>query len=299
MTLLNTANDGLPSVLIALTKVVSREKKLSREKLLGLVAPESVTDGKQARQTLNTWEELGLFQRNGNDIISFCEDFRASRGKGDLLSRLRSFSRKLTLTPQNNPDLWATEKARSADFTRALTWCLAQDVYKLPGGKYEKLAEFEADQFHGDSRAIQNGTRWNGFKMWAVFFGFGWLSKYPNARTKTLVVDPTVPVCEFLPRIFEGGQELPHNIFLDRLATRLPVADGGGLREEMESVIEGSNWQPPKNHEVSTSLSRALERLHIENEIKLEDRADASKVTLLGRGGRDLRKVSHIVWLKG
>lgn len=299
MTLLNTANDGLPSVLITLTKAVLSEEELPREKLIDITAPSSVTDGQQVKQTLNTWEKLGLFDCDDEHNVSICDEFHTTdRADCDGLSFLRKFSRNLALADQNNPDLWAKKEALSADFTRALTWCMAQDVYRLPGGKYEELANFEVRQFPGDKRALQNATRWRGFKKWAIFFEFGWLSKFPNSRTNTLVIDPTVPVRNALPAVFQDQNELSHDVFLQRLASTLPVVDGGEHRNEMEAVIKGNSWSPPRNHELSTSLSRALERLHIENEIKLENRADASKATLLGRHGEELREISHIIWLE-
>ena len=113
------------------------------------------------------------------------------------------------------------------------------------------------------------------------------------------MIDPTIAVADSLREVFGKDKELPQEQFFSRLAEILPVVDGGEYRLKVEEKINQSNWKPPKPSEVSTSLSRALSRLHDRGDVLLDDRSDASKRTLIGRNNRVLRDVSHVGWKGG
>lgn len=294
MSILNQTNDGLFNVLIVLVRCLSAQKAISRDKLLGLCAPLSAVNDsqKQAKQTLNRWLQLGLFKEDASGAVQLTDEFRESLRKRDTEPRdMSTVIRSVVLSATNNEQFWEAENNKSADFTRGVCWALAQDVFTCRCAGHADVQTIEASQLQ-DAAAFQNDTRWNGFKSWASFLGFGWIGRYPNS---VFEIDPTVAVREVLPNVFEGSGELRQTVFFNRLAEILPVVDGGEYRTRVEQRIDRSVWRSPKPDQVSTSLSRALLRLHERGDLILEERADAEKRSLLGRKSRVVRNLSHIV----
>jgi hypothetical protein len=172
---------------------------------------------------------------------------------------------------------------------------LAQNVFDVELVGHTDVQRLEVAQLRNHA-AFTNDTRWAGFKSWAVFLGFGWICRYPN---DALVIDPTSAVRDVLPQVFEGSRELRQAVFFTRLAEILPVLDGGDFRTRVEQKIDRSVWSGVGPDHVSSSLSRALNRLHDCGEVTLDQRADAEKRNLVGRNWRNVRSVSHVVWKGG
>lgn len=297
MSILNRASDGLHNVLIVLYKCVLNEGTMAKEKLLAVCAPPSVCDGDMARKTLHRWTELGLFEER-EDSIAISNDLpRRCRDKKQGLLTLPQTLRQLVLASNNNERLWEAEESRSADFTRALSWMLAQDVYDTEFVGFEEAWDRVKRQFNdSDSpKLITTNVRWSGFKAWAPYLGFGWISKYP--RSPAFQIDPTLAVRDCLAQVFDQQKELDHKDFFSRLANLLPVVDGGAYRCQIEEKISTTAWTAPSAEQVSTSLSRALERLNASGQLVLESRADADKRTLIGHNQSPSRTVSHFVWM--
>jgi len=297
VSILNQTNDGLFNVLIVLIRCLAKQKSMARDKLLALCAPSSAVDDsqKQARQTLNRWIQLGLFHEDDSGGIQLDTSLKNElRGRTGLPAELSPFVRSVVLNATNNEQFWDSENNKSADFTRGVCWALAQNVFTCRCVGHADVQSIEEAQLR-DAAAFQNDTRWNGFKSWAVFLGFGWIGRYPSS---VFEIDPTIAVREVLPKVFEGSRELRQTVFFNRLAEILPVVDGGEYRTRVEQKIDRSVWRSPKPDQVSTSLSRSLLRLHDHGDLILEERADAEKRSLLGRNARIVRNVSHIV-LKG
>lgn len=296
MGILNRTNDGLHSVLVVLARALQYYGPLERERLEQRVAPPTVTDGKQVRQTLNRWLDLGLFLADGEriELHPDCAGMDLSSIGG--LRRLGSLLRRLLLEPANNQDLLEAEPGKGADFTHALCWALAQDPFALCKGGWHKVVNpMQLGQYMREPRAFGNDTRWPGFEAWAAVIGFGWTSRVPQSNT--FMIDPTQAVEDALPMLFGGREELTQENFLAGLADLLPVVDRGDYRRQVEARL-GGNWRRVEGHEVSPSLSVALQRLEAAGRLRLDLRSDAGLRTLLGREFRPLRQVSHLVMLK-
>lgn len=294
MSILNRPSDGLFNILIVLVRCLADHGSMDRDKLISVCAPESAVDSQdRAKQTLNNWIQLGVLQDDSGKI-SIERSLSSAVKKSTGHDPLASFARKRVLVAENNQRFWEAEDNRSADFCRAASWMLAQDVFEVQIVGHKGIEDIEVGQLSKEFRAFTNDTRWTGFKAWAPFLGFGWIGRFPTKNS--FIIDPTVAVADSLAEVFDGKKELDHKQFFSRLAEVLPVLDGGEYRTQVEEKINKSNWKEPKQGEVSTSLSRALSRLHEKGEIILDSRADASKRTLLGRNNRALRDVSHIVW---
>jgi hypothetical protein len=190
---------------------------------------------------------------------------------------------------ENNERFWESEKSKSADLSRAVAWMLAQDVYTLDGN-IKKLAVLEEAQIVDSTKRTigQNDTRWNGLKAWMLYLGF--------ARDgMQWVVDPTQALRDALPDIFGSNRELTGPAFVERAASVLPVLDGGAYRTQVEASLKERAWPRPRDGLLSTSLSRAVQRLDREGAIMLANRSDTEGVvTLAGTKMRTWREVSHV-----
>lgn len=291
MSILNQASDGLYTVLIVLVRAIVRFGPRSREELFQACgASVDGVDPRQLMQTLNRWTELGLFdQKDGS--VNIAAPYRSVLGKSadEAEAHLPSIVRKITVLPENNERFWESERSRSADFTRAVAWMLAQDVYTLDGN-VQMLAVLEEAQIVDPTKLTigRNDTRWNGLKAWMVYLGF--------ARDGIQwVVDPTQAVREALLDIFGSNTELSGPEFVQRAASVLPVLDDGVYRTQVEALLDERVWPRPRAGLLSSSLSRAIQRLHREGAIDLANRSDTEGVvTLTGTNMRTWRDVSHV-----
>lgn len=293
MSILNLASDGLPNVLVVLYDVLARSTRpVARDDLLEMIAPDGVAHegGKQARQTLGRWMELGLFVEGSDGIELVRRPQRRLDSDADLIAQVRIAARARALHPDNNPDVWATVSARAADFTRSIAWVLAQNVYR---SLYSNLEELEGTQLvDGTAALMQNNTRRNGLKAWGQFLGF----LRPVIKPE-IEVDPTVAIRDVLPGLLQPGQSLPVANFIEDLAMKLPVLDGGIWRREVEARMRPDALPPMAEGQLSTSLSRALLNLMRNEEIFLENRADArSGVVFTGQAG--LRTDLRFTWIR-
>lgn len=296
MSILNRTSDGLLTVLIALRKTLLAYGPLTRGALLARCAPPSLThysnafdNQTQARQTLSRWMQLGLFIEDSQERIALADGFV---GPADDLDAFRSAVRALVLRSSAAPDGTLDLDAPAADFVQALCWVLSQDVYRLPGGPWREVEPIETAQLASEPYIVQNQTRWDGFRDWAPFLGFGWSVR--RGRTTLFFADPTEAVRSSLNYVFGEDPVLPIEVALARVRDALPVSDGGSFRVAVESRLGGS-WVAPDPRDISPSLTRALLGLELAGDIVLDDRADADQRNLLGRNRRLVRHVSHVV----
>lgn len=295
MSVLNQASDGLFNVLIVLVRALVRFGPKGREDLIRACggAVEAL-DTSHLNRTLNRWTELGLFSED-KGVTIIAESYRAALSKNadDAEACLAKVVRTVVLLSANNTRFWESEEARSADLSRGVAWMLAQDVYTLDVNT-DRLAELEARQVIDSARRkiAQNNTRWNGLKTWMVYLGF--------ARDgMQWVVDPTEALRDGLTDIFGPNRELSGPAFLERAASVLPVLDGGAYRTQVEAALNESDWPRLRPGLVSSSLSRAIQRLDREGFITLSVRSDPEGVvTLTSSNARTWRNVSHIALIQ-
>lgn len=293
MSILNLTSDGLPNVLMVVYDALARSTRpIPRDELLEMIAPAGVAHegGKQARQTLGRWIELGLFVEGSEGIELAQRPRHRLDDDAELVAQVRVAARARALHLDNNSDLWATESARSADFTRSIAWILAQDVYRP---LYSNLEGIERSQFvDGTAPLMRNDTRHRGLKAWGQFFGF----LRPVLKPE-IEVDPTVAIRDVLPDLLQPGQSLPVAGFIDELAMKLPVLDGGVWRSEVLSHVRQEALPPMAEGQLSTSLSRALLNMMRNEEIFLENRSDTrSGVVFTGQAG--VRTDLRFTWIR-
>jgi hypothetical protein len=291
MSLLNIASDGLPNVLVVLYATTARARvPLTRDDLIETVAPKGVVheDAKMVRQTLNRWIELGLFNEVNSTITLASPPESELRDHAEVMLAVRKAARRCALSQENNSDLWASQGARAADLTRSLAWLLAQDVYRIA---FRNLEELELAQVTDSSvRLMQNDTRRNGLQFWGHFLGFVRQSGGGD-------VDPTVAIRETFPECIGPGEEMPAADFIARLADALPVLDGGQWRLAVESRLEPAALPTMSEGQLSSSLSRALINLMLEESLEFQNRADVGRsIVFTGRDG--LRADYRYSWIR-
>ena len=148
MTILNNENDGLPPELIVLYRTVAYCKNsISRDDLINYCSPvteksdaDKSSQSKRLKSALSRWENLGLFDCNQGNIQIRPEFFHQKNklSLDSLTENLPMITRQLLLKEENCLPLWDdttdSEKGTgtSADFVRAVSWVLSQDIYKFP-----------------------------------------------------------------------------------------------------------------------------------------------------------------------
>lgn len=291
MSVLNQASDGLYTVLIVLVRTIVRFGPRSRDDLILMCGGAvDAVDTSQLTQTLNRWTELGLFGQEAG-LVTITDSYRSGLGKSadEAEALLPRIVRTVAMLAENNERFWEREKSRSADLSRAVAWMLAQDVYALDGN-VKKLAVLEEAQIVDSAKQTigKNDTRWNGLKAWMLYLGFA-------RGGMQWVVDPTQALRDALPDIFDLSRELTGPAFVERAAYVLPVLDGGAYRIQVEASLKERAWPRPRAGLLSSSLSRAIQRLDREGAITLANRSDTGGVvTLTGTNMRTWREVSHV-----
>jgi len=292
MSLLNLTNDGLPNLLVVLYSTVALARSpLTIDEVLAAVAPVGVVaDTRMAQSTLNRWTDLGLFLLDdaGERVTLAQTPETDMKSDIDIVRAARIAGRQCALSERNNSELWARESARAADLTRSLAWLLAQDVYRL---RFSDAHSLELTQVANDElRLMQNDTRRNGLQFWGHFLGF---VRQPGGGD----VDPTLAVRETLPRCIAAGEEMPAAEFVERLAQLLPVLDGGVYRVAVEAQLEKAALPLLQPGQLSTSLSRSMFSLMIDQTLQFENKADVGRsIVFTGRDG--LRADHRYSWVR-
>lgn len=292
MSLLNLTSDGLPNVLVVLyTAIAKARAPMTAKELIEAIAPESVVkDARIARTTLNRWTDLGLFKEDPDTkALSLHRPPPTDmKSEADTVRAVRMEARHVALSEANNGDLWAREEARAADLTRSLAWLLALDVYRQGA---ENLFSLANDHIHGTGLTLmQNGERVVGLKSWGYFLGF---VRHPKA----IDIDPTLAISEVVPECIGPGEEMPARDLIERLAQALPVIDGGRYRQAVLDKLRDNALPPLQATQLSTSLSRALHCLMVNQTLHFSSRADVGSSILLT--GRDGPQTSHrYTWVK-
>lgn len=300
MSLLNLPSDGLPSVLFTLIRSLYKFGPMPEDQLLALCCPatlkahtEKAEERSFGRKTINRWKQIGIFLTKSDRVeLAFelegltIEGFEGVRAIGKVL-------RDKIFESDQKGEQGLGEGYPAEDFTWALSWALAQDVFGLPGGAFNKIEAIEANQFEAfELYAFQNDTRWNGFKLWVPILGFGWTEVISG--NNVLVIDATQAVEDALMQLFVTQKELPIEDALTYLSNKIPVLDGGQRRKEVEVKLDRTKWMETRPDQISISLSAALKALEATDQIALDVRADALQKTLLGQNYREIGRVSHI-----
>ncbi|WP_244814746.1 protein DpdG [Caballeronia sp. Lep1P3] len=298
MSITNLASDGLHAHMIVLARALSKQGPLTKDDLISVCAPPADDSGKEPelnrlRASLGRWTEIGLFS-NEHGVVRITTERQRGETIDEWTERLPAICRRLMLRPEHCLPLWEPNLAKTeegagrvADFTRALSWALAQDIYSLPNINLEQV---ERAQVLSPYFIIMNfSNRLPGFRAWARYLGFA------TGGDNNFFVDPTEAVRAELEHVLTKETTTLANTFVDALAERIPVVDRGEYRRQVEETLKPSIWRRVPSDHLSMSLSLALRRLELDGTIALERRADAgSTLSLTGRAYRTWGRFTHV-----
>jgi len=308
MTILNRPNDGHFNILVIIYQsiITKRDNSMKVSELINLCAPEPIKLD-AVRKTLNRWIELGLITTprgnllgirdeniiNCDEILNIDEKYvlKDIKNLNDILKNLPKILREIIFLPENNENFWDNDNCRSADFTRALCWILSQDIFSINMNYKEYIESLINQQLPNDIRFL-NDVRWNGFEDWATSLGFAW-------NSKTIQIDPTSAIKDYLPEIFSNNKELDIKTFLSNLNSYLPVFDRGEYRLELESKLNNVYWKRPKENHLSISLSLSLKRLESEKLIRFDRKSDYKEACSLSKRNNETwdSPITHLKYL--
>ena len=110
-------------------------------------------------------------------------------------------------------------------------------------------------------------------------------------------VDPTRAIKPCLEQIFGAQTELDVQQFLERLRKKLPILDGGYMRQEVEQHLPNISPLPP--NQISASLTNALLRLERSRVIRLVQKSDDFNAIVLSSALVENRLVSKVEFTRG
>ncbi|WP_199437267.1 protein DpdG [Vibrio owensii] len=287
----NDAGGSQFEVLTVLRNVLesNRRKPMTEDVIVSWCRPETLTTVEGARKKvgkeINAWKELGLLSQTESGLVLNSDYFK------DADVPTSTGTRRCLLAEENNLDLDARDQ-RAVDLTKLVCMILSLDVYRHPVIRSNKLEDI-VDTYLSDFRINSNETT-------IVPNYMHWLGYAARIGNGSYIIDPTVAIKEELlapDNSIEKNKQLTIEDFLKLLAKRLPVIDGGAYRVHIEKCINSKNWSKPSDGELSTSLSRALLRLHHSGMIRLQKLSDAGLRNLKGPNNKVLMGVTHVTVL--
>ncbi len=302
MGLLNHTNDGHFNVLIVITKFLAAHGPTQDSTLAALVAPEKVLekqDLQEFRATLNRWEKFGLLRKDArpDNTLYYTlsdEEYPDPKDEFSWQTWLSKRTCEQIMEEKNNPkeQFWETTADTTTDLTRGLAWLLAQDIQTFSPSNHKQAEKQEAEQFRGsDKILLNNDVRWNNLRRWSLSLGFA-RSLPINSN---LLPDPTGAIRKVLPDIFDESDELSHRQFIQRLAEKIPILDGGRYRRWLEEELSRNpEWKSIEKNFLSSTLSLALRCLEKEGELDLLRKADAERSYLTTTTKESPRPFTHV-----
>lgn len=300
MTLLNNANDGLHPELIVLFRTVAYFKIIAYEDLLSLCLPKIMGENDDTvktrlRGSLNNWIKLGLFERSGDNVQLNARFEKVKKSDIDLHTyELPQIALEFVCQPKNATPIWEDSSIQglTADFVRAASWLLSQDIYTFPT-TWSDVGSLSAKQSLNPAPIIQNDFRWGSLRFWMRYFGLA------TGESSSFKIDPTAAVKHQLKQIFGNNKELPAKDFLMSLSEKLPILDFGEYRNQVEKNLNDNVWRKLNSNELSQSLSFALRRLELNGNIQLRGKSDTgSSYRLMGSDYRPWAGFETVSWDK-
>ena len=280
MSILNKG-DGELEILILLAEYLVKKQSQPLAEIYSVFTPDGVSK-ERLNQTISRWKQLGLFKKN-SEILSLSSEFDSIQPK-----EFENFFPKnlcaIIFKDTNNPaDKFFAEGTLASDLTRGIAWMMHQDPVhfspSLSGGFDPAQEKFLIPQCGLENTIVTNDTRWTSLRRWAGTLGF------LTGDASSIFLDPTLAIKRVIPDIFDecqlnlkevkGEQLLPLTVFVNCLATKLPVLDQGKYFERVSQVINSRALAVPGKKNLTKAMSLALKNLD-KKIITLKEVADAT-----------------------
>lgn len=273
-----TVMEPVPNRVRSLTRIVAAVGPLGREELAAYLMPGSqpkqdqigniVREAVRLRLLTETDKGFGLAEGVRPRDVASDEWFEAHVERA-------LFSCLLDEDDENRPVAFATAWLLTRPATPEIDW-----RFDLAGAMRDDM---EGENIYD----VTNIDRSAMLAYWVRFAGYGEALGW-EGRT-FLVPDPTRAIARQLDDLLPAGAPLAFPRFLDRLADRLPVLEGGAVRTQVEARLRRK--RDPATLSPATSL--ALLRLELRGLIVMRVESDAEP-RLLDRAGDVPRRVTHI-----
>ena len=224
---------ALPKTMWLAWEVAGKRTDLTEAELINLIRPESLRgtapqQGAHAARAVACLKELRL-------LVSDSEGILNAEGQGGLQYFTERLRRAVTIDPASV----GGEYQGAPDLRAGLSWLLEQSPM-------EPLHWEENVQDLTTPEVLKNDTRWNGFRTWATFLGFGRIatSLHTSGRGDRLLSNPFDAVHAALRAAVKSGERLgspiPFGHLLTAMHDELPVF----LRRDIGKA-EGPNVVAP------------------------------------------------------
>jgi hypothetical protein len=271
--LLKSGASGIPSEeLSSLVRPVSLQKRQRDES-------ESGSD-RMFSEVIAEMQNLGIIAKSREAILNLTTE---ARGKEAV--SLKGYLEQSLLDPQ-----LALNRNQGA-VAEAMAWFLTRNPYEPLPWK-ANFTEYVKEDCGEDARAfdLTDQARSQQFVYWAVYLGLAWRLLVKDQEF--VIPDPTSILSRTLPEIISPGGTLPIGDLLEKVAKKLPIFEGGSVRDKVESLMPVNRKRPQRQLSRSTSLG--LIRLELIEELKLERIHDSPAINL--DTGSGLRPVSQVTW---
>lgn len=135
----------------------------------------------------------------------------------------------------------------------------------------------------GSSAAWLNDVAFNTLERWARWFG--WVRRARRGHADVMWPDATPLVRAVLPEILQA-EAVPLREFVEKVAERLPWLPNGSVGRDVATRLRDVPDRSVEENLVPEGLSLALERLHLEQTLRLVPGDDTSDRMLLSAFGR-------------
>ena len=284
-----TTLTALPNrFLIALEYIESYgEKGLDRQLIYDRlqIEDDSIVDGNIKEMTRL---ELIKLAPDNKIIINYNEFNLSGKNSNPCEALYPVLLKKLTHSEE-------AEISKQSEVPLNIAWLLSMNPYQPLNWSGTVFKERRNMQLTGNNELlnlITNDQRLQNLAYWSRYLGFSNVTKKIDTGEKSItqiIPDPTEVIHKNIPKIFNKNT-LTIEEFLDRLGKIIPVMEGGGVRNYLESKMK-SKYQRVDGH-FSKSTSLALKRLEMRKTIKFEQVSDTTTMVL--DLGQETQQITHI-----
>lgn len=181
------------------------------------------------------------------------------------------------------------ELAHQAEATFA--WLHLQGLEEsVPTSWNDAQAVLQA-RVQGSTTVWLNDVAFNTLERWARWFG--WVGRARRGQVDVMWPDATPLVRAVLPEVLRE-EALPLRTFVEQVAERLPWLPNGSVGREVAALMLRIPDRSVEEECVPEGLSLALERLHLEEALRLVPGDDAHERMLLSAFGRPARGYAQV-----
>lgn len=268
----------------ALLRLVSLLQQPTREMIQNCLQPDSLYKNQEAsRGVINYALALGILTEEAS-ILRLAEDVPSDLE--DTEQYRRFMQRCLTGVIQRG--------AHNYLLNEFAAWYAVQNE-RATYMKAEELASSFSNELYDrtddDEGRAFNDTKFNGWRNWASFLGWGYVYRIQNAFPSRFVPDAFVRIKGVLPAVLPSGDWVTMSTFMENLGSCCPELDGGIL---FNRCWQASRPNENRGSQISLILSTGLRVSQKQRCLELKLEPDASDVWQLKPAHGMMNRMSHI-----